>query len=48
LEQTEKLEQLRMLEDGMRVYVEATEFETIGVDTEADLRAVEAILRRRG
>jgi 3-deoxy-manno-octulosonate cytidylyltransferase (CMP-KDO synthetase) len=47
LEMAEKLEQLRMLENGMSVYVEPTEFETIGVDTEDDLRRVEEILPRR-
>ncbi len=47
LEQTERLEQLRFLENGIAVYVEATEFDTIGVDTEDDLRRVEAILLGR-
>ncbi len=45
LEQTERLEQLRMLENGMSVYVEPTEFVTIGVDTEEDLRRVDMALR---
>ena len=48
LEQTERLEQLRLLENGMSIYVEPTEFETIGVDTEEDLRNVESLLRGRG
>ncbi len=47
LEQLERLEQLRMLENGMAVYVEPTDFETVGVDTEDDLRRVEAILVAR-
>jgi 3-deoxy-manno-octulosonate cytidylyltransferase (CMP-KDO synthetase) len=34
-----------MLENGMSVYVEPTEFETIGVDTEKDLRRVDMALR---
>src|SRR6266852_702550 len=34
LEQTERLEQLRFLENGIDIYVEPTDFDTIGVDTE--------------
>jgi 3-deoxy-manno-octulosonate cytidylyltransferase (CMP-KDO synthetase) len=45
LEHTERLEQLRFLENGITVYVEPTEFDTIGVDTEEDLRQVESMLR---
>jgi 3-deoxy-manno-octulosonate cytidylyltransferase (CMP-KDO synthetase) len=45
LEQTERLEQLRLLENGMALYVAETPHDTIGVDTEDDLRRVEAILR---
>jgi 3-deoxy-manno-octulosonate cytidylyltransferase (CMP-KDO synthetase) len=47
LERTERLEQLRFLENGMSLYVEPTEHDTIGVDTEADLRAAEELLLRR-
>lgn len=47
LEQTERLEQLRMLENGMAIYVGQVEGDTIGVDTEEDLRKVEAILLAR-
>ena len=45
LERAERLEQLRFLENGLCIYVEPTEHDTIGVDTEADLRLVEARLR---
>jgi 3-deoxy-manno-octulosonate cytidylyltransferase (CMP-KDO synthetase) len=44
LELTEKLEQLRFLEHGIRIRVVETDEPTIGVDTEADVRAVEAWL----
>jgi 3-deoxy-manno-octulosonate cytidylyltransferase (CMP-KDO synthetase) len=44
LELTEKLEQLRFLEHGIPIVVAETDEPTIGVDTEADLRAVEARL----
>ena len=45
LEMAERLEQLRMLENGMNVYVEHTTLLTIGVDTEADLQAAERLLQ---
>jgi len=45
LERAERLEQLRFLENGLRVYVEPVEHDTIGVDTEDDLRQVEVRLR---
>ncbi|HEX4020542.1 MAG TPA: 3-deoxy-manno-octulosonate cytidylyltransferase [Acidobacteriaceae bacterium] len=45
LEITERLEQLRFLENGTDLYVEPVEFDTIGVDTEADLAAVAALLQ---
>jgi 3-deoxy-manno-octulosonate cytidylyltransferase (CMP-KDO synthetase) len=44
LERAERLEQLRFLENGLLIFVEPTEHDTIGVDTEADLRLVEARL----
>ena len=47
LELTEKLEQLRFLEHGVPIVVVETDEPTIGVDTEADLRAVEARLASR-
>jgi len=46
LEAAEKLEQLRFLENGIDIYVADTPYDTIGVDTEEDLHAVEAILSR--
>jgi 3-deoxy-manno-octulosonate cytidylyltransferase (CMP-KDO synthetase) len=47
LESAERLEQLRLLENGISIYVEHTAFDTIGVDTEQDLLAAEQILRRQ-
>ena len=41
LEQAEKLEQLRFLENGIPIYVTETPYDTIGVDTEEDLARVE-------
>lgn len=48
LEQTERLEQLRLLENGIPLYVAETAYDTIGVDTEDDLRRVEVLLAQRG
>ena len=47
LESVEKLEQLRMLEAGMDIYVAAAPADTIGVDTEEDLQRAEAVLFSR-
>jgi 3-deoxy-manno-octulosonate cytidylyltransferase (CMP-KDO synthetase) len=47
LERSEKLEQLRFLENGIAIYVAETAFDTIGVDTEKDLRTVERQLLAR-
>jgi 3-deoxy-manno-octulosonate cytidylyltransferase (CMP-KDO synthetase) len=47
LEQAEQLEQLRLLEAGVPIRVLETDEQTIGVDTEEDLRAVEAALAAR-
>jgi 3-deoxy-manno-octulosonate cytidylyltransferase (CMP-KDO synthetase) len=44
LELAEGLEQLRLLEHGIPIRVLETDEPTIGVDTEEDLRAVEALL----
>jgi 3-deoxy-manno-octulosonate cytidylyltransferase (CMP-KDO synthetase) len=43
LELSEKLEQLRYLENGVSLYVAETEHDTVGVDTEADLQRVIAL-----
>ena len=47
LELTERLEQLRLLENGFSLYVATTEFDTVGVDTAEDLARVEDILLAR-
>lgn len=47
LEQTEKLEQLRLLENGLSLYVPPVDQPTVGVDTEDDLQHVQKILLER-
>lgn len=47
LEAAERLEQLRFLENGIDIYAEETPFDTVGVDTEDDLKRVEEVLRSR-
>jgi 3-deoxy-manno-octulosonate cytidylyltransferase (CMP-KDO synthetase) len=47
LEEAEKLEQLRALENGIGIRVAETEYDTIGVDTPADLEAVLKLWRSR-
>ena len=47
LEGAEKLEQLRFLENGVDIYVEETPFDTVGVDSEEDLRRAEELLKSR-
>jgi len=46
LEKIERLEQLRLLENGIALYVADAPRDTIGVDTEADLMRAEAALLR--
>jgi 3-deoxy-manno-octulosonate cytidylyltransferase (CMP-KDO synthetase) len=45
LEQIERLEQLRLLENGIEIHVATVNGDTIGVDTEEDLKRVEALLQ---
>jgi len=47
LERSERLEQLRFLDNGVTIHVAETPFDTVGVDTEEDLRRAEEILRQR-
>ncbi|HJS97897.1 MAG TPA: 3-deoxy-manno-octulosonate cytidylyltransferase [Terriglobales bacterium] len=47
LERTERLEQLRFLENGISIHVAETPFDTVGVDTEEDLRRAEELLSGR-
>jgi len=47
LERSERLEQLRFLDNGVNIYAAETPYDTVGVDTEEDLRRVEEILRNR-
>lgn len=47
LERGERLEQLRFLDNGVNIYVAETPFDTVGVDTEEDLRRVEESMRKR-
>jgi 3-deoxy-manno-octulosonate cytidylyltransferase (CMP-KDO synthetase) len=47
LEQAEKLEQLRILEQGYRIKVGITSFDSISVDTPDDVRRVIEVLKSR-
>jgi 3-deoxy-manno-octulosonate cytidylyltransferase (CMP-KDO synthetase) len=48
LERVERLEQLRLLENGIDIYVAGAPRDTIGVDTEEDLARADSALRMRG
>ncbi len=47
LEEIEKLEQLRALENGMKIKVVITDKDTIGIDTQSDLEKVIQILKNK-
>jgi len=44
LERAERLEQLRFLDHGVEIHVAETPFDTVGVDTEEDLKRVEEVM----
>ena len=46
LEKSERLEQLRFLENGIPIHVGETPYDSIGVDTEEDFQRVTKILRK--
>jgi len=48
LEKIEKLEQLRALENGYKIYAPTTEYNSIGVDTPNDLELVKKIISCKG
>ena len=48
LEKTEKLEQLRVLEEGFKIKVIETKFDTIGIDTPQDLERAKEYFKTEG
>jgi 3-deoxy-manno-octulosonate cytidylyltransferase (CMP-KDO synthetase) len=46
LERAEKLEQLRALENGIEIAVVKVSYDSVGVDVPADVKRVEAILKK--
>ena len=44
LEKIEKLEQLRVLEEGFKIKVIETKYDTVGVDTSEDLDRIKAYM----
>jgi len=46
LETSERLEQLRFLENGIPIYVGETPYDSVGVDTEEDLERVIGIMKK--
>jgi 3-deoxy-manno-octulosonate cytidylyltransferase (CMP-KDO synthetase) len=48
LENAEKLEQLRALENGMQIAVVKVNYDSVGVDVPADVKRVEKILEQAG
>ncbi len=47
LEKSERLEQLRFLENGIPIHVGETPYDTVGVDTEEDLERVTKLIAHR-
>ncbi len=45
LETLERLEQLRAIENGFRIRVVETDYESFGVDTPGDMEKVQALIR---